>query len=189
MVIVSTYVVYIPPNFQQGFLSSRGDYFFRTPYCVGFYAHILASPLALICGTLQFSKTILRRWPKVHRILGRAYVIGVLAFAAPGGFVISFGTVGGLPSFICFLTMSCLAWGFTWQAWRTARRRAFSAHGRWMWRSYLMMVSAIILRIIDPALREAGVPDLLSYQLCVWLSWVPSLLIFEALQWRRIPAG
>lgn len=82
----------------------------------------------------------------------------------------------------CFLVMSVSTWFFTWKGWRAAKRREFAAHRKWMWRSYLMLVSAVILRLIDPALRHAGVPDLLSYQASVWLSWVPSLGLFEILQ-------
>jgi hypothetical protein len=48
-----------------------------------------------------------------------------------------------------------------------------------MIRSYLMMASAVLLRLIDPVLRDLGVSDMPSYVWSLWLSWVPSLLIFE----------
>ena len=188
ILIISTYTRYLPPDFQQGFLIGRDSYFFRTPYGLGFYSHILTSPIALICGTIQFSASIRRRAAGIHRLTGRVYVICVLMFAVPGGFIMAFGTRGGIASLACFLTMSVSTWFFTWQAWRTAKRREFAAHQKWMWRSYLMIVSAIILRIIDPAMRQAGVPDLLSYQTCVWLSWVPSLGLFEILN-RQLKAA
>jgi len=182
VVIVSTYERYVPPDFRQGFLIGRDLYFFRTPYGVGFYAHILSSPIALMCGTIQFSSSIRSRAAKLHRMMGRVYVVCVLLFAAPGGFIMAFGTRGGVSSMACFLVMSVTTWFFTWQGWRAAKRGEFAAHRKWMSRSYLMMASAIILRIIDPALRQAGVPDLISYQASVWLSWVPSLGLFEFLQ-------
>jgi uncharacterized membrane protein len=191
LLIVATYTRYLPPDFRKGFLIDRDSYFFRTPYGVGFYAHILASPIAVICGAIQFNSALRRRAARIHRIAGRIYVLCVLLFAAPGGFIMAFGTRGGASSSGCFLVMSVSTWFFTWQAWKTAKRREFAAHRRWMWRSYLMIVSAILLRVIDPALRQSGVPELLSYQICVWLSWVPSLALFEILhRWgsvRQVP--
>jgi hypothetical protein len=83
--------------------------------------------------------------------------------------------------------MSLLVSLSTVLAWRAALQRRFTSHRRWMTRSYLLMVSAILLRLIDPALRDAGVPDTLSYQWSVWLSWVPSLVLFELLEHWRTP--
>ena len=87
---------------------------------------------------------------------------------------------------ICFIAMSLLVAVFTVLARRTALQRRFESHQRWMTRSYLLMISAVLLRLIDPALRRSGVPDELSYQVSVWLSWVPSLMIFEVIERMRI---
>lgn len=83
---------------------------------------------------------------------------------------------------LCFITMSILVTAFTILAWRTALQRRFESHRKWMTRSYLLIISAVLLRLLDPALRRAGLSDDLSYQLSVWLSWVPSLVIFELIE-------
>jgi len=179
VLIASTYTLYLPPNFAEGFLAGRASYFFSTPYGIGFYAHILGAPLALICGTLQLNQSLLRRFPRVHRILGRIMILSTLMLASPGGFIMAFGTNAGPSAVLCFLLMSLLTAWFAAMSWRMAVQRRFAAHRVWAWRCYLMLVSAVVLRVIDPVLREMGVPDLVSYRLSLWLSWVPSLVIFE----------
>lgn len=180
--ILGTYGYYFPPDFQNGFLQDRQDYFWSSFYGVGFYLHIAGAPLALISGLPQLSRMVLRWSPRLHRVLGRVYALAVLLAAAPGGFVMGFRSFAGTPALICFTVMSLLVTVFTVLAWRAALRRRFQSHRRWMIRSYLMMVSAILLRLIDPLLRDLGVPDLTSYVSSLWLSWVPSLVIFEVFE-------
>lgn len=176
---------YFPPDFQHGFLAGRQSYFRASMYGAGFYLHIIGAPIALLSGLTQFSRG-LRSWsPRLHRLLGRTYAISVLLAAAPGGLMIGFRTFAGPSAAVCFIVMSLLVSLSTVLAWRAALQRRFTSHRRWMTRSYLLIVSAILLRLIDPALRDAGVPDELSYQWSVWLSWVPSLVLFELLERRR----
>ena len=188
--ILGTYRFYLPPNFQQGFLRDRQAYFWSSLYGVGFYLHIIGAPFALICGLPQFSRLLLIWSPRLHRLLGRSYALAVLMAAAPGGFVMGFRSFAGAPAAICFSVMSLLVSLFTVLAWRDAIRRRFAEHRRWMIRSYLMMLSAVLLRLIDPLLRDLGVPGQLSYVCSLWLSWVPSLLIFEvAERYRAVKSG
>jgi uncharacterized membrane protein len=177
--IVGTYGFYFPPDFDRGFLQARQAYFWRSFYWVGFYLHIIGAPIALICGLPQFSRLLLCWSPRTHRLLGRIYALAVLLGAAPGGFIMGFRSFAGIPALLCFSLMSLLVSVFTILAWRDAVRRRFVSHRRWMIRSYLMMASAVLLRLIDPVLRDLGVSDMPSYVWSLWLSWVPSLLIFE----------
>ncbi|MBL8810966.1 MAG: DUF2306 domain-containing protein [Planctomycetaceae bacterium] len=187
--IVSTFGWYFPPNFRDGFLAGRDAYFWRSAYGVGFYLHIVGAPVALLCGLPQFSRLLLRAFPRLHRTLGKTYALAVLLAAAPGGLIMGFWSRGGIPAMLCFITMSVLVAAFTILAWRTALQRRFESHRKWMTRSYLLMISAVLLRLLDPALRRAGLSDDLSYQLSVWLSWVPSLVIFEVMERVKITKG
>lgn len=180
--IVMVFDSYFPPDFQHGFLAGRQSCFRTSFYGAGFYLHIIGAPIALLSGLTQFSRGLLRWSPRLHRLLGRTYAFSVLFAAAPGGLVIGLRTFAGPSAAVCFVVMSLLVSLSTVLAWRAALQRRFTSHRRWMTRSYLLMVSAILLRLIDPALRNAGVPDTLSYQWSVWLSWVPSLVLFELLE-------
>jgi uncharacterized membrane protein len=179
VLILTPFPHYVPPDFGQGFLRNKEPGFYRSGYFLGFYAHIFAAPLALFCGTLQISRTLRVRWPKLHRRLGRVYVALVLCLAAPGGAIMSTRALGGASSTICFAMISLAAWWFTWKGWRAAQARQFVQHGRWMCRSYLMMCSAILLRLIDYFMQPLALDPTFSYQIAAWLSWLPALLLFE----------
>ena len=94
--ILTPFPHYLPPDFDHhGFLRNKQSGFYRSGYFLGFYAHIATAPLALLCGTLQISVSLRRRWPRWHQRLGKAYVILVLGFAAPGGAIMSMRALGG----------------------------------------------------------------------------------------------
>lgn len=187
--ILTPYPRYLPPDFDHGFLRNKQLGFYSSGYFLGFYAHIFTAPPALLCGTLQISSTLRRRWPTWHRRLGKIYALLVLCFAAPGGLIMSTRAFGGTSSLICFALISVGAWWFTWKGWQTAQQRRFDEHGRWMCRSYLMMCSAIMLRLIHFAMQPIGLDPTLTYQLAAWLSWLPALGVFELTirnrGWRR----
>jgi uncharacterized membrane protein len=179
VLILSPYPHYLPPDFGHGFLRNKESNFYGSGYFLGFYAHIATAPLALLAGTLQMSGSLRRRLPRLHRSLGTAYVVLVLGFVAPGGAIMSTRAYGGLPSTFCFALISTAAWWFTWRAWRAARAGRFPEHGRWMCRSYLMICSAIMLRLIHFAMQPLGLEAMLTYRLAAWLSWLPALAILE----------
>lgn len=177
--IVTPYPHYLPADLTRGFLRNKSEFFYNSAYGVGFYAHILSAPLALMIGTAQMSRTIRRRCPRLHMQLGKLYCLVILCFAAPGGLIMSMRAFGGIPSILCFSTISLLAWWFTLAGWLSAKRHQYPAHGRWMMRSYLMMCSAISLRLTHYLLQPLGLSETLAYQLSAWLSWLPWLLSLE----------
>lgn len=181
--ILNPFPRYLPPDFQHGFLRHKQDFFYSGGYFVGFYAHIYSSPLALLCGALQLSRSLRERLPRLHRMLGRLYVVLVLCCVAPGGAILSTRAFGGWSTMLCFAMISVLTWAFTLLAWRRARSRQYAEHGRWMCRSYLLLCSAIALRLIHILLRPLDLEPTVVYQWSAWLSWVPSLAIFELANW------
>jgi uncharacterized membrane protein len=181
--ILSPFPHYLPPDFDHGFLANKKHFFFSSGYFVGFYAHIVSSPVALACGTLQLSRTLRSRWPPMHRALGKVYIALVLCFAAPGGAIMAMRALGGWPSMVCFGLISALAWAFTWIAWRRAKAMRYAEHGRWMCRSYVMMCSAILLRLCHYLIQPLNLDPTFAYQLAVWLSWVPALAVLEFAYW------
>ncbi len=181
--ILAPFPHYLPPDFGFGFLRNKQSFFYSTPYFIGFYAHIGASPIVLICGTLQMSRSLRLRWPRSHRLLGKIYVLLVLCLMAPGGLVMSTRAFGGWSTAICFALISSLAWLFTLIAWRAAKGMRYADHRRWMCRSYLMICSAIMLRLVLYLMQPLGLDRVFAYQLAAWLSWLPALAIFELANW------
>ncbi len=185
LLILTPYPHYLPPDFERGFLRNKQRGFYTSGYFLGFYAHIASAPLALLCGTLNISSTLRVRRPRLHRGIGKVYVLLVLCFVAPGGAIMATRALGGLSSVICFTMISAAAWVFTWKAWRAAGKLRFAEHGRWMCRSYLMICSAILLRLIHYLMLPLGWDPTLRYQWAAWLSWLPALAIFEITVWQR----
>ncbi|MGI9471552.1 MAG: DUF2306 domain-containing protein, partial [Rubripirellula sp.] len=89
MLILTPYPHYYPPNFEFGFLRDKRSFFFTSGYYIGFYAHIVTAPLAILVGTLQLSSTIRLRYRRTHERLGKLYVALVLFGAAPGGAIMA----------------------------------------------------------------------------------------------------
>ena len=76
-------------------------------YLPAFYAHIFGASTILIVGFFQFSKWVNSR-RELHKLLGKIYVFGVLFFAAPGAYVMTFFINRGTGVFISFLLQNTL---------------------------------------------------------------------------------
>ena len=170
---------YFVADFEYGFLINKKTYFFSSGYYIGFYAHIIGAPLAFFLGTAQISRTLRSKWPLCHRWAGRLYVCTVLLLAAPGGLVMALKAYGGWSSTLCFILLSILTWGATAVGWRAARSGAYQRHAIWMVRSYLLIASAICLRILHPVISGFEMGHEFTYQVSVWASWLLPLSLFE----------
>lgn len=176
--VVAGYRNYIPPDFDSDFLRGRESYFYAS-YRPAFYTHILTGPLTLFLGLLLVSDKFRLRFPAWHRILGRVQVACVLAFVTPSGLWMAryaaSGPVAGVGfAILSFLTAACTAMG-----WRTAVARRFAEHRRWMWRSFLLLCSAVVLRVLGGFATVTGI-DAAWYDLVAsWASWILPISLFE----------
>lgn len=147
-----------------------------------FFIHVFTSLLVLIAGFTQFSRWILRSYPRVHRRMGMLYVVVILLFSGPSGMLMAFYANGGQVSKISFVLLAALWWIFTYLAYRTAVQKRFRIHGHFMLRSFALSLSAITLRIIMFLL---GPLDWFSpselYTLAACLSWTVNLVVAEAM--------
>jgi hypothetical protein len=152
-----------------------------------FYIHIGTSVFVLLAGIFQFSRTIIRKYPKFHRLSGKMYVLLVLLLSAPSGLVMSFYANGGGYAKASFVIISTLWWVFTFIAYNRILKRNIASHTNFMIRSYALTLSAITLRLytyflpgifLDVDIHLNGKE---MYILVSWLSWIPNLLIAEIL--------
>ncbi|MCA9026866.1 MAG: DUF2306 domain-containing protein [Planctomycetaceae bacterium] len=179
--VLRNYPDYLPPNFSADFLLGREAYFFGS-YQWAFYAHIVSGPLTLIIGLALMSERFRRRFPAWHRVLGRIQVVCVLLLVTPSGFWMAFhaqaGAVAGVGfAALAFATGLCACCG-----WRSAVRRRFTVHRRWMSRCYLLLCSAVVLRLTAGLFTVTGVEADWTYPLTAWTSWLVPLAIYEAFQ-------
>ncbi len=170
---------YFPPDFRSDFLLGREGYFFDG-YHTAFYAHIIAGPLTLGLGLVLLSEGIRRRWPLWHRQLGKLQGLLVLFVVAPSGLWMAFYAATGPVAGAGLAMLAVLTAVATALGWRSAVQRKFAKHRRWMQRSYVLLCSAIVIRMIGGAAEVAGVEG--TYPYAVWISWLAPLAALEL--WR-----
>ena len=180
--ILANYHEYYPPQFDSLFLQGR-EATFTGAYRPAFYIHIFSGPVVLLGGLILLSEHVRRRHAGVHRVLGRVQVVVLLLFVLPSSVVMSRHVFGGWPSGLSFLllavaTATCAVVGVV-----HATRRRYDMHRRWMLRSYVLICSAVALRLISGMLGEVGVPspgD--AYIVAVWSSWLVPLAAYEIVE-------
>lgn len=191
-VVVLNYSHYYPPHFGSDFLRGREPYF-AGPYQWAFYVHIASGPVALVLGMVLLSERFRLRVPRGHRYLGRIQVACVMLLVTPSGLWMAYyaaaGPIGavGLAA-LAVATGVCIGFG-----WRAAVRRRFADHRRWMWRTFLLLCSAVVLRMLGGLATVAGVTADWFDPLAIWISWLAPLTVFEGIELgkrraRRFPA-
>lgn len=140
--------------------------------------HVAGAATALLVGPLQFLPWVRRRFPAVHRTLGRVYVVGCLA-GGVGGLVMAFGSTAGPIATVGFASLAVCWITANVQGWRLAVARRFDDHRAWMLRSFAMTFAAVTLRIYIVALPMMGVASIDAYRAAAFVSWIPNLILVE----------
>ena len=106
--------------------------------------HTLSGVMALVIGPIQFSSRFRARHLKIHRVLGRIYVISVFVGSFTG-IALAAGRPG-LPG----TSMQAAAWIVcTTAAFLTARNRQIVQHRQWMIRSYAVTFTFVSSRVLN----------------------------------------
>jgi uncharacterized membrane protein len=176
------YLIFDPE--QVYFEPQRAVYFAHT---AGILTHIAGAMLAVIIGPFQFLPRIITdRYLKLHRWLGRTYLVGVL-FGGLAGLYMAFLAYGGLPSRLGFGLLA-IVWLFSGlMAYRHIRRKEIQSHRQWMVRNYALTFAAVTLRLWLILFQMAEFEFIESYITVAWLSWVPNLMIAEVIVNRIRP--
>jgi uncharacterized membrane protein len=182
LVVFVNYRDYFPADFQADFLLGREAYF-GGAYQWAFYPHIIAGPFVLIAGLVLLSDSMRRRFPVWHRRLGRVQVVCVLFVVAPSGLWMARYAATGAIASIGFALLAVATAYSAAQGWQMAIRRHFNEHRIWMQRCYVLLCSAVVLRVIGGASDVLGVEW--TYPLAAWASWLVPLIALESL--RLIP--
>lgn len=184
--ILANYPDYFPPDFDSLFLQGR-EATFTGIYPAAFYIHIFSGPVVLVNGLILLSESVRRRHGGLHRCLGRVQVAVLLLFVLPSAVVMSRHAFGGWPAGLSFLLLSAATAGCAIVGVVHARRRQFARHRRWMLRSYVLICSAVALRLISGTAGLAGAssPEE-AYIVAAWSSWLIPLAAFEIAE--RFPA-
>lgn len=185
VVILSNYPDYFPPNFDSLFLQGR-EATFVGAYKPAFYIHIFSGPIVLLLGLILLSSSIRIHHSGWHRILGRVQVIVLLLFVLPSSVVMSRNAFGGWPAGLSFLLLSIATAGCAIAGISHARRHQYEQHRRWMLRCYILICSAVVLRLASGAAETIGAanPEQ-AYAIAAWSSWLVPIAMFELIE--RVP--
>jgi hypothetical protein len=112
----------------------------------------------------------------------------LLLFVLPTSVVMSRHAFGGWPAGLSFLILTaatavCAIVGVVY-----ARGRRYDRHRRWRLRCYILICSAVALRLLSGAASLVGVPSPeAAYIIAAWASWLLPLAILEIAE--RLPVG
>lgn len=112
--------------------------------------HGLAGACALLLAPMQFSDRLRRRYAKLHRVVGRIYVGGVLIAAPMGFYVQYFQERSGAPhSFSFAAATQAASWMVTTLIALTfILQGKVEAHRRWMTRSFSVALIFLEVRLV-----------------------------------------
>lgn len=159
------------------------------------YVHILTASIALLIGPVQLSAAVRRRARRLHRVLGRVYLVSV-AVGAVSSLVILPVNSAGFVGVFGFGTLAVL-WLVTGaRALRAVRSGDLAGHQAWMLRGYALTFAAVTLRLWLGLLVGVQMPfagpgadaDALfanAYAAVPFLCWLPNLVVAEWLVRRR----
>lgn len=171
---------YLPYHTDVGFLQIKQQYIGIDHWRIAFFIHVYASMLVLLAGFTQFSATLQARYPRLHRVAGYVYVTDILLITGPAGLLMGFYANGGLSSRIAFVLLAVLWLYFTAMALLKARKHDFSAHRKFMIRSYALTLSALTLRAWKYAITNTvELPPMDVYRAVAWIGWGLNLLVAE----------
>ena len=163
--------------------------FFRPAYLANagsLLLHAGFGSLALAAGPWQFLPGLRSRRPRLHRALGRVYLVSVLGTGV-GGLLLARIAQGGPVAQAGFAVLALEVLAATLVAFVAILRRRIRAHRQWMIRSYALIFSAVTFRLLlVPAFL--GLPFDAVYAADAWVAPVVNLLIAQALIARK-PAG
>ena len=126
---------------------------YRMNLPVWLFAHRWAGFLYPVLGLLQFTPQLRRRWPRVHRITGRFFVVNTLilcsalALIPPGSNPVYVATRFLEGAFLVVSSVTAVV---------LAMRGRTEAHRRWMARSFSVGIGQGLVLLILPALTPSG---------------------------------
>ena len=154
-----------------------GAYFF--PRAIWLFPHVALGIIATIIGPFQFIPKIRNKYLKVHRKLGRVYIVCVIVSGLFGMYLASTSDVN-LP-----YAVGLFGLGFVWavsaiMAFISIKNKKIDLHKDWMIRSYVITFAFVSFRFVEDiltALKIGTYEEVLV--LMSWACWAVPLFIAE----------
>lgn len=154
----------------------------------GFYVHIILGGIALLIGWTQFGAKRRNRNLKLHRQIGKVYVVAAL-LSALSGIYIGFFSTGGIVAAMGFICLGIVWFFTTLKAYTEIKNSNIIKHQEMMIYSYAACFSAVTLRIYLPLLVLYFNNFNQAYVIVAWLCWVPNVVVAYFLVKKSINKG
>jgi uncharacterized membrane protein len=178
-------VIYFLIDRNFGLLHSKSNTVLTSTFWnIAFYVHIILGGLALLIGWVQFNSKVRSKNLKLHKQIGKIYIIAVLP-SSVAGFYIAFFATGGVIASLGFICLAVVWFYTTVTAYLSIRNKQVGHHQKMMIYSYAACFAAVTLRIWLPLLTALLGDFVTAYIIVAWLCWVPNLIVANQIV-RRI---
>ncbi len=143
--------------------------------------HVVAAAVSLPGCLLLISRLVLRRFPRVHRWLGRVVGVVVLFSLVPTGLFMALFAKGGFVSGLGFAVSGVIVFVCMVRGIQTARACRFVEHRRQMVHVLAQLSVAVTSRLLMIAFDVVGIDADSAYLIALWLPVIGSALIVEGL--------
>jgi uncharacterized membrane protein YozB (DUF420 family) len=140
--------------------------------------HMCFGTLSMVTMVLQLWPWLRQNHPRVHRVSGRIYLLGVIV-AAPAGLIIVWwaptaGKLGGVSMLLFWLGMSIAAYV-------SVRRKNYVQHRRFMLYSFAVPTNGLWAYFAYLAIDKFQIPLDFNYYLewARWFPWVTNLMLVQ----------
>ena len=133
--------------------------------------------VAALLGPFQFLRSYRNRYPRVHRVTSRTYLVGTLVGGLSGLYLAPY-SASGVVSHVGLVLLAVGVLFTSATAYLRIRGGEVKSHREWMTRGYALIFAAVTLRLYMRFL-EALRSEYNGYALVAWACWVPSLLVAE----------
>lgn len=159
----------------------------NTLWYVVLFIHILFGIATLVIGPFTLLAKFREKNIQRHRLLGKAYLIGIL-FGGMAGLYLALYATGGLVAKFGFGSLSIIWICTAFLAFTNVRNKKIQEHQKWMIRNYSLTFAAVTLRIwlFLFTLLFGFEHFIYSYAVIAWISWVPNLVIAEWLIRKKL---
>ncbi len=148
--------------------------------------HAGTAGIALLIGPFQFLTPLRDRYPSVHHLIGRIYIVCVF-FGGIAAFLVALFSVSGFVAQVGFLTLDVLWFYSICRAYIAIRQGQILVHRVWMTRNYALTFGAVMLRawlyggitLITLTHHESPALQANIYATSAWISWVFTLAVAE----------
>lgn len=160
-------------------------------------AHLAAGGIILVLGPIQLIDRIRRAAPRVHRHIGRVYVVTSVVTGTGGLlFIAAKGTIGGRVMDAGFGLYGALMIAAALETWWHARAGRFDAHRAWALRLFALAIASWLYRMDYGfwfiAVGKAGHTHDFRGLFDIFMTfafYIPNLIVVEMYLRARRPAG